>query len=126
MNKKRIMKSVKALLLCGVIATSSIAFAGCNAKASKKATKSSYTQFTMDCCGTANLYGYKPTIKSCGAKKLSLAGCGFFSCSTRTGRYSIYSNGSGIRVWTVDRYGNVLNDHYGSIDSNGKRITIAI
>lgn len=126
MLNKKVMKSAKALLLCGIIATSSIAFAGCNAKASKKTTKSNYTQFTMDCCGTANLYGYKSTIKSCGAKKLSLSSCSYFTCTSSTGRYSIFSNGTGIRVWTVDSKNRVTNDRYGTIDSNGKKITIVV
>lgn len=127
MSKKRIMKSVKALLLCGVIATSSIAFAGCdvNAKSNAKGTLiKGYTQFTMECCGNAKLYGYAPSMRSCRENKMSLSNCKYFTCTTSTGRYTIYSHGKGIGIWTVNSKGKKSNRHDGEI--HGSTITIAI
>ena len=118
MNKKRIMKSVKALLLCGVIATSSIAFAGCEVEAEKEKNTSTYTQFDMECCGKALLYNYVPK-KSCGEKRLSVTGCKYFKTDSKHGRYTLYTKGTGIGVWTVkDGSKNQYNRKDGSIKGN--------
>lgn len=124
MSKKRIMKSVKALLLCGVIATSSIAFAGCEVDAKKEKNTSTYTQFNMECCGKAKLYNYVPK-KSCGAKNLALTNCKHFECDKTIGRYTMYSNGNGIGIWTIKKGSNKqYNRKDGTI--KGNLITIVV
>ena len=113
MSKKRIMKSVKALLLCGVIATSSIAFAGCGTTATQVTDTNKYTEYTLKCCKGSIARKYDN-------KTLFVSGCKHFKCNTSNGKWSKYSNGHGIHMWTT----NGAYDAYGEI--NGKIITICI
>lgn len=121
MEKKKFIKSVKALALCGLIAVSALSYTGCTAKANRQAKTS---VFNMECCGKATLYNYVAD-KNCGEKKAALYGCKYYRTDSNYGRYTMYSKGKGIGIWTVKKGSKKqYNRHDGSI--NGNVITITI